>query len=134
MIVASRKLRPYFQANPILVMTDQPIKKSMTKPEAAGRMIQWAIKLSQFDIEYHPRTAIKAQALAYFIVEFTIPNEEGATDEGERWTIQPDGSSIQKRDGVEVIIITLEGETLKYRVQLAFPVVGRMIQYAIKLS
>ena len=39
-IVASRKLRQYFQANPILVMTDQPIKKSMNKPEAAGRMVQ----------------------------------------------------------------------------------------------
>ena len=73
LIVASCKLRPYFQANPILVMTNQPIKKSMNKPEAAGRMVQWAIELSQFDIEYHPRTAIKAQALEDFIVEFTHP-------------------------------------------------------------
>ena len=39
LIVASRKLRPYFQANPILVMTDQSIKKSMNKPEVAGRMV-----------------------------------------------------------------------------------------------
>ena len=30
LIVASRKLRHYFQANPILVITDQPIKKSMS--------------------------------------------------------------------------------------------------------
>nr|XP_023896956.1 uncharacterized protein LOC112008835 [Quercus suber] len=55
LIVASRKLRPYFQANPIKVMTDQPIKKAMNKPEAAGRMVQWAIELSQFDVEYCPR-------------------------------------------------------------------------------
>ena len=40
LIVASCKLRQYFQANPILVMTDQPIKKSMNKPEVAGRMVQ----------------------------------------------------------------------------------------------
>ena len=40
LIIASRKLRQYFQANPILVMTDQPIKKSMNKPEAARRMVQ----------------------------------------------------------------------------------------------
>ena len=46
LIVASCKLRQYFQANPILVMTDQPIKKSMNKPEAAGRMVHWAIELS----------------------------------------------------------------------------------------
>ena len=39
LILASCKLCPYFQANPILVITDQPIKKSMNKPEATGRMI-----------------------------------------------------------------------------------------------
>ena len=46
LIVASRKLRQYFQANPILITTNQPIKKSMNRPEAAGRMVQWAIELS----------------------------------------------------------------------------------------
>ena len=40
LIVTSHKLRPYFQANPILVMTIQPIKKAMNKLEAAGRMVQ----------------------------------------------------------------------------------------------
>ena len=46
LIVASRKLRQYFQANPILVITDQPIKKSMNKPKASERMVQWAIEIS----------------------------------------------------------------------------------------
>ena len=39
LIVASRKLRPYFQVNPILVMTDQPIKKSVNKPDTTRRMV-----------------------------------------------------------------------------------------------
>ncbi|XP_075663300.1 uncharacterized protein LOC142632865 [Castanea sativa] len=52
----------------------------MSKPEAAGRMVQWAIELSQFDIEYHPKTAIKAQALADFITEFTLPDDGDATN------------------------------------------------------
>ena len=63
--------------NPILVMTDQPIRKSMNKPEATGRMVQWAIELSQFDIKYHPKTMIKAQVLADFIAKFTTLDEEG---------------------------------------------------------
>ena len=78
-------------------MMDQPIKKSMNKPEAAGRMVQWVIELSRFDIEYHPRTTIKAQALADFIAEFTSPDENSLTNEVERWTIQTDGSSAQRR-------------------------------------
>ena len=76
MIVASRKLRPYFQAHTILMMTDQPLQKAMGRPNAAGRMVQWAVELSQFDVDYRPRTAIKAQALANFVVEFTTAEED----------------------------------------------------------
>ena len=129
LIVASCKLRQYFQANPILVMTDQPTKKSINKPEAAGRMVQWAIELSQFDIEYHPRTAIKAQALVDFITEFTFPDKDSLTNEAERWTIQTDGSSAQPRGGVGVIITTPDGEVLKYGAQLKFSATNNEAEY-----
>ena len=92
-------------------------------------MVQWAIELSQFDIEYHPRTAIKAQALADFIVEFTLPDKDGLTDETEWWTIQTDGSSAQKRGGVRVVITTPDEETLKYGVQLKFPATNNEAEY-----
>ena len=59
----------------------------MNKLEAVERMLQWAVELSQFDIEYHPRIAIKAQALVDFIAEFTIPNEKEILDESKCWTI-----------------------------------------------
>ena len=114
LIVALRKLCPYFQANPIIVMTDQPIKKVMNKHEAARRMVQWAIKFSQFDIEYHPRTAIKAQALVDFIVEFTTPEHE--ENQEELWTIQTDRPSTQKKGGAGVIIFSPKEDVLKYGV------------------
>ena len=69
LITASRKLRHYFQAHVINVMTDHPLKKAMNKLEATGRLIQWAVELSEFDIKYQPRHAIKAQALADLIAE-----------------------------------------------------------------
>ena len=71
LITTSRKLRHYFQAHVINVMTDHPLKKAMNKLKATGRLIQWAIELSEFDIKYQPRHAIKAQALTNFIAEFT---------------------------------------------------------------
>ena len=110
-------------------MTDQPIKKSMNKPEAAGRMVQWAIKLSQFDIEYHPRTAIKAQVLADFIAKFTFSDEDSLTNKAERWTIQTDGSLAQRMGGVGVVITTLDEEILKYGVQLKFPATNNEAKY-----
>ena len=54
-------------------MTDQPIRKTMNKIDATGRIIQWAIELGQFDIKYWPRATIKAQVLVDFIAEFTYP-------------------------------------------------------------
>ena len=52
LITTSRKLRHYFQAHVINIMTDHPLKKAMNKLEVAGRLIQWAVELSEFDIKY----------------------------------------------------------------------------------
>jgi hypothetical protein len=56
----------------------------MNKPDVAGRLIQWAIELSEFDIEYRPRQAIKAQALVNFIAEFTAANEKPSQERQKR--------------------------------------------------
>ena len=101
----------------------------MNKPEAAGRMVQWAIELSQFDIEYHPRTTIKAQALADFITEFTLLDEDSPPKEVNRWTMQTDGSSAQRKGGVGVVITTPDGEVLKYEVQLKFQATNNEAEY-----
>ena len=52
LITTSRKLRHYFQAHVINVMTDHPLKKAMNRLEVVGRLIQWAIELNEFDIRY----------------------------------------------------------------------------------
>ena len=72
LIVASRKLRPYFQDHTIFVMINQPIRKAMSRLDVVGRMVQYAVELSQFDIDYKPQTAMKAQTLADFVTEFTM--------------------------------------------------------------
>ena len=59
LITAMWKLKPYFQAHTIVVLTDQPLKRVMSSLEAAGRMALWAIELSEFDVQYRLRTAIK---------------------------------------------------------------------------
>ncbi|XP_071926285.1 uncharacterized protein [Coffea arabica] len=69
LVHATRKLRSYLQTHPVVVMTDQPLKQILSKPDASGRMVRWAVELSEYDLSYQPRTAIKAQALADFIAE-----------------------------------------------------------------
>ena len=72
----------------------------MQKPEAVGRLLKWAVELSQFDIQYQPRTAIKGQALEDFVAEFTEPSiSEPTCDEPTAetniptWQLFVDGSS-----------------------------------------
>ena len=50
----------------------------MNSPEAARRMALWVVELSEFDIQYRLRTAIKGQVMADFIVEFTLTDGQGA--------------------------------------------------------
>ncbi|XP_075658861.1 uncharacterized protein LOC142628700 [Castanea sativa] len=76
LITVARKLRPYFQAHVINVLIDHPLKKAMYKLEAIGRLIQWAVELSEFNVRHRPREVIKAQVLADFIAKFTTANNQ----------------------------------------------------------
>ena len=105
----------------------------MNKLKAVGRIVQWAVELNQFDIEYCPKTVIKAQTLANFVAKFTVPDEE-IQDESRRWTIQTDKSSTRKRGGVGVIINTSKGDILKYGVQLQFPTTNNEAEYKAILT
>ena len=105
LVIASRKLGHFFQANVINVLTDHPLKKAMNKLEAAGQLIQWAIELSEFDVKYQPRSAIKAQVLAYFITEFTPRQGElDEVDKAQKWVVHVDGSSTLQIGGIGVVL------------------------------
>ena len=80
LITIARKLKPYFQAHTIVVLTDKPLRRAMISPEAAGRMALWAVELSKFDIQYRPQTAIKGQVMADFIAEFTLGDDQGVEE------------------------------------------------------
>ena len=69
LIISARKLRPYFQAHSMKVLTNVPLRQVLHKPDVSGRLVKWAVELGEFDIEYKPHPAIKAQVLADFIVE-----------------------------------------------------------------
>ena len=84
LVTAARKLKPYFQAHVINVLTDHPLKKAMNKLEAAGWLIQWAIELSESDVRYKQREAIKAQVLADFIAKVTPTSSKQDEDYGAK--------------------------------------------------
>jgi hypothetical protein len=135
LVIAARKLRPYFQSHKIIVLTNHPLRKAMKKPDVAGRLIQWAVELSEFDIEYRPKQAIKAQALADFIAEFTTSEEEPPEEKPDRnWEVEIDGSSVKGAGGVGVVFKTPEGHLLKHSVRLQYPTTNNETEYKALLT
>ena len=91
-------------------------------------MTLWAIELNEFDIQYRPQTAIKGQIVADFIAEFTSDEGEG-TDEVPQWSIHTDGSSNKQAGGVGIVLLSLEGDMVKYTVRLDFPTTNNEAEY-----
>ncbi|GJS30347.1 hypothetical protein Tco_0490967 [Tanacetum coccineum] len=46
-----------------------PIYFLLSNPEVTGRRLKWRFELEEYDIQYRPRTSVKGQILADFIVE-----------------------------------------------------------------
>ena len=135
LITTSRKLRHYFQAHVINVMIDHPLKKAMNKLEFAGRLIQWAVELSEFDIRYQPRNAIKAQALADFIVEFTPSNGDlDGMEDIKKWVVHVDRLSTLHAGGIGVILQSPEVDKLKYKVRLQYQTTNNEVEYETLLK
>ena len=96
LVTAARKLLPYFQAHTIEVPKEYPMKQVLHKPETSGRLMKWAIELSEFDIRYKPKIAIKWQVLADFVMEFTSaePAENTqTTPDLPIWKLSVDGAA-----------------------------------------
>ncbi|RDX92560.1 Retrovirus-related Pol polyprotein from transposon opus, partial [Mucuna pruriens] len=74
-IVASKKLRPYFQSHPMVCRTNLPIWQILQKLDLVGRMTRWVVELSEFDIAYERKGHMKAQVLDDFNNELT-PNSD----------------------------------------------------------
>jgi hypothetical protein len=104
------KAKLYFQVHAMRVLTEYPMKKVLQKPDLSGKLVNWAIELGQFDIEFHPRTSIKGQALADFLVEFSNTPESEELPKEDTWVAYVDGSSANQKSRVGVMITSLKGE------------------------
>ncbi|RDX98916.1 Retrovirus-related Pol polyprotein, partial [Mucuna pruriens] len=114
LVIASRRLRPYFQSFSIIVRTDMPIQQVLRKPDLAGRM----------------RGPIKAQALADFITELTAEQEQA---EGE-WYLSVYGSSNQTRSGAGVILEGPNGILVEQSLHFDFKASNNQVEYEALLA
>jgi ribonuclease HI len=118
-LMASRKLRHYFQAYHIIVPSSQPLKDIMRNREATGRIGKWAVELNEFTIDYVHRSSIQSQALADFIADWTLgAHEEGISKDAEAWTLFCDGSWGTFGAGAAAVLVAPSKVKTCYAVKL----------------
>jgi len=109
---------------------DQPIRQILGRLDLAGRMMKWSLELSEFDIHYESRKALKAQVFADFLAKMTFPME----DNTEEWTVFVDGSSNSKGSGAGIIIENNKGTVVEISLGLSFPVTNNTTEYEAFLA
>jgi hypothetical protein len=67
----TKKLKHYFLAHTVWVISDRPLARVLQSREATRWIAQWVVEIGLYDVEFIPRQAIKSQALADFIAEWT---------------------------------------------------------------
>jgi hypothetical protein len=128
--MASRKLRHYFQAYHIIVPSSQPLKDIMRNREATGRIGKWVVELNEFTIDYVHRSSIQSQALADFIVDWTLGAQgEETTKDVEAWMVFCDGSWGTFAAGATAVLIAPSKVRICYEVKLDFSCTNNIAEY-----
>ncbi|XP_057732938.1 uncharacterized protein LOC130948245 [Arachis stenosperma] len=123
LITAARRLRHYFQSHTIIVRTNQPLRQILTKPELAGRLTKWSIELSEFDVQFQPRSALKSQVLADFISEMTTKTQD------KSWELHVDGASSREGSGAGIILKEGDEVIAEQALQFNFPASNNQAEY-----
>ncbi|GJS21707.1 reverse transcriptase domain-containing protein [Tanacetum coccineum] len=141
----SRRLRRYFEAHPITVITDQPIKQVLNKADTSGRLAPYSVELAAYNITYEPQSAIKGQVLADFINEIPMGSDAVMTrqtqytvdhnkDYKEEWVLYIDGASSAKGSGAGLVLISPTKTKYTYALRLNFESTNNQAEYEALLA
>ena len=121
LLMASRKLRHYFQAHEITIVTRLLLQRILHNPDAAGRIVEWALELSSFGLKFESTSTIQSRVLAEFIAEWTsVPDEEVqettllGKEMSRDWIMYFDGAFSLQGAGAGVLLVAPTRENLKY--------------------
>jgi uncharacterized protein YchJ len=95
-LIMKHKLLHYFESHPIHVVTSFRHREIIRNHLATGRIAKWALKLMGLNITYVPQTAIKSQALANFMAEWTETQQPHPPVTQEHYSMYFDSSHPQQ--------------------------------------
>ncbi|GJY09504.1 reverse transcriptase domain-containing protein [Tanacetum coccineum] len=141
----ARRLQRYFQAHPIWVLADKPIKLILARLEESGRIAKWANELGEHDIEFKGCNSVKGQILADFLAKTPSIEDKDmetkkpkTTNEASNlrstWKLYTDGASSFDGYGVGLILVSLEGKEYTYTLRFEFETTNNEAEYEALLA
>ncbi|GJV13314.1 reverse transcriptase domain-containing protein [Tanacetum coccineum] len=138
LVHAARRLRRYFQAYTITVLTNTPIKQMLTGPEKTGRVAKWVIELGEHDIVF--RRGNEKETPANLFVE--IPFEDNkkkeklkeVPDSNSKWRLYTDGASNSDVSRAGLMLIDSEGKEYTYALRFEFETTNNEAEYEALLA
>jgi ribonuclease HI len=128
--MTSRKLRHYFQAHRVTVVSSFPLGEVVRNKDVVGHIAKWVVELSQFDVHFVPRTAIKSQVLADFVANWTMPdNQSNNQINNETWTMAFNGALNSQGAGAGFILTSPSGDQFKHVIHLNFRASNNTAEY-----
>ncbi|GKV20136.1 hypothetical protein SLEP1_g30298 [Rubroshorea leprosula] len=129
LVYTTCKLRAYFQSHRIVVYTDLPWRKILQKPELSGRLIGWSVELSEYDLKFSPRTTIKGQAVADFLVECISATKEEKAPEHPVWVLYVDGATNIEGSGAGAVLLGPDGFKFEHALRFKFQTTNNAAEY-----
>src|SRR3954465_15010979 len=127
--LAARRMKPYFQAHPITVISSAPLVDTIGNRDAIGRVAKWAIELAAYGIQYEPCTIVKSQALADFLVDWAETQYEPPCPDSDHWRMHFDGSKMRSGLGAGIVLTSPKNDKLHYVLQIHFAASNNVAEY-----
>ncbi|PKI53105.1 hypothetical protein CRG98_026510 [Punica granatum] len=122
-----QRLRQYTLYHTIRLLTKaDPLKYLLGSPSSMRNIAKWRCQLTEYDIEYVPRTSVTGQAIADHLAEFPIEDDtpinsdfpdEGILqvdeeEDGTAWKMYFDGAANSTDSGIGAVLISPDGHAL----------------------
>jgi hypothetical protein len=129
LLITSHKLRHYFDSHKITVVTDFSLGDILHNRDATRCISKWAVELGALNIDFTPHKAIKSQALADFVAEWTEIQQPTPDAILDHWKMYFDGSLKLGGAGAGVLFISLDGKQFKYVLQILWQAMNNEAEY-----
>ncbi|PKI58585.1 hypothetical protein CRG98_021048 [Punica granatum] len=138
------RLRQYTLYHTIRLLSKaDPLKYLLGSPSSMRNIPKWRCQLTEYDIEYVPRTSIKGQAIADHMAEFPIeddtpinsdfPDEGILQVDGEEdkpaWKMYFDGAVNSTGSGIGLVLISPDGRYYPIAAKVDFPCTNNVAEY-----